>query len=822
MYTEKYVEGKMISFGTMGKVYKGTNKETQKSVAIKKISKNNEKINREFLEKATKLEVNNMKICKSENSVELYDFYEDDDNYIIIMEFCDGRLLDYLNNRWGFSPEEIYEIFSALNKTFKIMRENNISHRDIKLDNILIKYVDESKTKFIPKICDYGFSKSIIEEGKNTQLGSLKTMAPEVYKIGSSYGPKADLWSIGVILYLCYFKKYPYNDIVEIIKKTELKYEKPNNFFLADLIDKLLVINPDKRISWEEYFNHPFFKYSSLSELDIGFNNNNLKYYKAKYKENEIKYKTVLLKEMKQENLEKNFYKIDYEINKELIKDENILKLMSTEEFKDEKGKQVIYFIYEFDEKCIPLNVYCKNHNFGEKEIQKLINQFFNIFKTYSNKDIFISLYSFIVFPNDEIKLIDFGLHKRFLSDEEKKIYYAPNENEMKKSGNLSKTILMNFGMTILKLINNNEDDIFYKGNKFNLKYKNPISEKLSSFLSKCLCTDIKERANWNNLIYEEQPNNIINDIEDNKNETLLNEKQFEIVLNNLLNKYKSINNYYNMINIDNLDYIYENEDFILLTLYEIEEIKKIVSDENEFNKNIFEISFLTLLMEENTNKILDNKFFIFNSRNCFNSKLISNSLCEGEKNDFINKITKIYDNLLKILLNIKQATNSDKYSLIFNKINDNFLEDFIKGFGNSKFCQFFFSYIHIFNENHKKNNINYKKAYVELNLFKYIAEFLLFFKEVINNNNYKSNYESKEKIIEEMNNIFNGYENEEKKIILVNMLSLKIRNIFNSLSEIDDAKNILEKDNEEAIQKLVNFYPYILKLINYVKEKDN
>ena len=79
------------------------------------------------------------------------------------------------------------------------MCDNKISHRDIKLKNILIKFIDEGKTKFIPKLCDYGFSKQIEKESENTQLGTLKTMAPEVALRGI-YGPEADLWSIG-----CYF-----------------------------------------------------------------------------------------------------------------------------------------------------------------------------------------------------------------------------------------------------------------------------------------------------------------------------------------------------------------------------------------------------------------------------------------------------------------------------------------------------------------------------------------------------------------------------------------------------------------------------------------
>ena len=811
MKNKDYKLEKEIGKGAFGIVYEGTNVKTGEKIAIKKINKNKVQLANkpEYLIKAIKQEVENMKKCQCENSVKFFDYFEDDHNYVIIMELCDSSLLNMIKKSECFSIEEVYNIFSSLNKVFKIMHKNNIVHRDLKLENILIKFLDKEKTKFVPKLADFGFSKEIEEESKNTFCGSYYTMAPEV-KNREKYGPKADLWSLGVIIYYCYMKKLPYDckNLQNIVKTKELKYERPKDLFLANLIDRLLVVNPNERMSWEEYFNHAFFKLSSLNEYNIGFKNNNLKYYKAKYKENENEYKTVLIKVMKQNNLEQDFYYKDFEIHKLLSKDKNALEIISTQELKDENENQIIYIIYEANEECIPLNEYCKNHNFEEKDIKKFIKLFFDIFKKYSNKDIFISLYSFIVFPDNEIKLIDFGLHKKFLSNEDIKIYYAPNESEITKSDCPSKTLLMNFGITILKIINNNEDEIFYKNNKFDLKYKKQVSEKLNSFLSKCLCIDIKNRADWNNLENEE----FLTENLDNKAEILLNEKQNEILLNQLLKKYEIINSYYSIINIEKLDYINENEDFIFLTLYEIDEIKKILSNENEFNKNMHEISFLTLLMEKDSNIILENRFFNLNSKDCYNISLINNSLFKDKKDNFIDKITKIYDNLIKIILNIKKRTNSNKYDFIFNKINDNFLENFIKGFGQSNFYQFFFSFIQKFNENRTNKNFDHKNADTELNLFKYIAEFLLFFKEGIKDNNYLLIKKGKEEILNEINDIFLEDKNKDK-FVLISILCGKIKNIF---TKIDDLENILKEDNEEALEKLIKFYPFILQLINY------
>ena len=86
-------------------------------------------------------EIENMKICENKYSVKFYETFENENILAVVMELCDNNLSNILRNKKeGFSIKEIYEIMYQLNKTFKIMRENRIVHRDIKLDNVLIKY----------------------------------------------------------------------------------------------------------------------------------------------------------------------------------------------------------------------------------------------------------------------------------------------------------------------------------------------------------------------------------------------------------------------------------------------------------------------------------------------------------------------------------------------------------------------------------------------------------------------------------------------------------------------------------------------------------
>ena len=90
-------------------------------------------------------------------------------------------------------------------------------------------------------------------------------MAPEILE-GEKYNQECDLWSLGIIIYVLYFKQYPYNAetavaILMCIKKLGNKIiKKTGNKDLDDLIIKLIEKDPKKRITWKDYFDHQFLK----------------------------------------------------------------------------------------------------------------------------------------------------------------------------------------------------------------------------------------------------------------------------------------------------------------------------------------------------------------------------------------------------------------------------------------------------------------------------------------------------------------------------------------------------------------------------------
>ena len=160
MSINDYKLEKLIGAGTFGEIYEGLDIRSGKKVAIKRIKKKLLYENGNFLLNAYNKEIEIMRLCECENSVKFFCDFDTENHRNIIMELCDKDLLCYLYERkTAFTIDEIRETFLQLNNAFRKMRNNNILHRDLKLGNVLIKFIDETKTKFIPKLADYGFSK---------------------------------------------------------------------------------------------------------------------------------------------------------------------------------------------------------------------------------------------------------------------------------------------------------------------------------------------------------------------------------------------------------------------------------------------------------------------------------------------------------------------------------------------------------------------------------------------------------------------------------------------------------------------------------------
>lgn len=148
------------------------------------------------------------------------------------------------------------EFLGQILDAFRVLSKNNIMHRDLKPDNILIHNGSL-------KLADFGFCKPL--EHKNdlaqTMLGSPIYMAPEVLK-GEIYTLKADIWSMGVVFYQMLFGKCPFESksIAMLIKQLEVQNlyipENPRiSSVTQDFLRRVLVKDHNQRISWDDIFN---------------------------------------------------------------------------------------------------------------------------------------------------------------------------------------------------------------------------------------------------------------------------------------------------------------------------------------------------------------------------------------------------------------------------------------------------------------------------------------------------------------------------------------------------------------------------------------
>ena len=266
--SQRYKLKEKIGKGTFSDVFKAIDTKTDKERAIKRINKlfiNDIEENKNSI----LYEIEIIKKLKNRHTIEYIENYLDNDYFYIVMELCESDLEKELNKtEKGFSLKTIKLILLQLNKVFKLMNENKIIHRDIKLSNILINYKNSILNDFELKLCDFGLSKNL----ENTNLtasicGTPVNMAPEILA-GKPYNNKIDLWSLGIMIYQLCFKEIPFygkklneikNEIANYKQFKKLKHEHYDKN-LQDLIYCLLEIDDNKRISWEEYFNHPFFK----------------------------------------------------------------------------------------------------------------------------------------------------------------------------------------------------------------------------------------------------------------------------------------------------------------------------------------------------------------------------------------------------------------------------------------------------------------------------------------------------------------------------------------------------------------------------------
>jgi len=266
MNNKYIIEKDILGKGNYSTVYKGSDKFNKENVAIKKISKNNKKNIKHEIDMLNKLHHPN--ICN------MLDNFENDDFYFIVLELCIMNLHKYITKYGNIEEKKAQHYFKQLASGLKYLQKIKIIHRDIKPENILIDKYENIK------ISDFGFAIEFKDnETFETLCGSPLYMAPEIMKY-KKYDNKIDLWSAGVVLFQMLFNKTPYtaNNHHELLIKIDSKHVSiPNNFDISynckNILKKLLVKNPKKRINWKKFYQHSFIyeneQHTNSAPIDI-------------------------------------------------------------------------------------------------------------------------------------------------------------------------------------------------------------------------------------------------------------------------------------------------------------------------------------------------------------------------------------------------------------------------------------------------------------------------------------------------------------------------------------------------------------------------
>ena len=286
---------KGLGKGAFGEVYLTSKQGSQEKFATKKIDK-------KYAQnpKAKKYIDNEIKILKEidhKNIIKLYDVKENSQNYYLVMEYCNGGglsdCLDYhiKQYRKPFSEEVVQYLMRQIVEGIKYLHGKHILHRDIKLDNILVKFdkeEDRQKKNMLKakvKIIDFGFARYLDpKQLAFSTLGSPINMEPGILrklnKMENSrdygYDEKADIWSLGTICYEMLIGKCTFdaNSMKELIGKVEKgNYLLPTTLSKesASFLNGMLQYDPKKRLTAEQLSNHKFLTrdYKDLTKMNL-------------------------------------------------------------------------------------------------------------------------------------------------------------------------------------------------------------------------------------------------------------------------------------------------------------------------------------------------------------------------------------------------------------------------------------------------------------------------------------------------------------------------------------------------------------------------
>uniref|UniRef100_A0A8C7U5Z4 non-specific serine/threonine protein kinase n=1 Tax=Oncorhynchus mykiss TaxID=8022 RepID=A0A8C7U5Z4_ONCMY len=259
----EYSRKDLVGHGAFAVVFKGRHrKKTDWEVAVKSITKKNLSKSQILLGKEIKI----LKVkwfCLSCSSP----------------QYCNGGdLADYLQAKGTLREDTLRVFLQQIAAAMRILNSKGIIHRDLKPQNILLSYTSRKRSSIHGiriKIADFGFARYLQSNMMAATLcGSPMYMAPEVI-MSQNYDAKADMWSIGTVVYQCLVGKPPFQ--ANSPQDLRMFYEKNKSLLpiipretsppLGNLLLGLLQRNQKDRMDFDAFFSHPFLDPVSINPL---------------------------------------------------------------------------------------------------------------------------------------------------------------------------------------------------------------------------------------------------------------------------------------------------------------------------------------------------------------------------------------------------------------------------------------------------------------------------------------------------------------------------------------------------------------------------
>lgn len=224
--------------------------------------------------------------------IRVFEVYNDQKNFYLITEFCEGGdIFSMIQKADNFNEKIASRIMKQIVNAVLYCHINGIVHRDIKSDNILFLH---NRIDSPVKLIDFGISVKFEKETKlREKTGTVLYIAPEVIK--GSYDEKCDIWSCGVLMYMMLSGLPPFygtnrKEVMAKISQGKFSFKSKIWTLISkeakDLIEKMLTLNPEQRPSCKEILNHPWFLKEEVIKINTAIYLENMNRYEVEQETN--------------------------------------------------------------------------------------------------------------------------------------------------------------------------------------------------------------------------------------------------------------------------------------------------------------------------------------------------------------------------------------------------------------------------------------------------------------------------------------------------------------------------------------------------------